>query len=274
MKDIKYVEPKNQHLNPKYQCVFCNSRRHSSHLCRKYTAYNGNEQFYNLVVKERRCKNCLRQFHQSDRCLDDSFCTIESCKRKDKHSPCVCRKRFPQSIWSELYNENISKFKKNVQPTIWSELYRHNVLNISTDKRSPNNSSLSNENVYTSSQENCIAQCLAVSTITKAGNLNSQGTQTENFNTQGTQTDEESCSSSAITSANFHSLDESEMMTSSSVNVSTSYEKFRLKLTDYFKVLCSIYWFIKFKNPICSNQFKVHDFNSTPIKDNFLNILT
>ena len=274
MKDIIYVEPKNQHLNPKYQCVFCNSKRHSSHLCRKYNSYNGNEQFYHLVVKERRCKNCLRQFHQSDRCLDDSFCTIESCNRKDKHSPCVCRKRFPQSIWSELYSQNISQLKKNVQPTIWSELYRHNVLNISTDKIPSNSSSLCKEMVHASSQENCIAQCLTVSTTTTAGNFNSQGTQTEKLNTQGTQTDEESCSSSAFTSANFHSLDESERVTSLSANVSTSEEKFRLTLTDYFKVLCSIYCFIKIKNPIGSDQSKVHVYNSTPIKDNFLNILT
>ena len=120
---FKYVEPKNGNLNPKYNCVFCTSRGHSSHLCRKY---NSNEQFYHQVVEEKRCKNCLRQFHQSNRCLDDSFCAIKSCTRKDKHSPCVCRKRFPQqqSIWSELYKENVLQFRKNttaegIKPSIW-----------------------------------------------------------------------------------------------------------------------------------------------------------
>ena len=282
MKDIKYVEPKNTHLNPKYHCVFCSSRKHSSHLCKKY---NSNEEFYHQVVNEKRCKNCLRQFHLSDRCLDDSFCAIKSCYRKDKHSPCVCRKRFPQSIWSELYNENILQFKKDAaskrnQPSIWSELYRRNILNMSTVEKLSNRSSfgqdslvnLSKESIQPSSQENFITQCLTISATTTTGNFSSQGTQTVNFKSKETQTDEESSFSSVSTSSNFHSSNESERTISLSAYVSP-YDKFQSKLTTYLKTLSIIYCYCKIKNSISTAQSKVQVLNTTPIKDHFLNIL-
>ena len=279
------MEPKNGHLNPKYQCVFCSSRKHSSHLCRRY---NSNEKFYHQVVNEKRCKNCLRQFHRSDRCLDDSFCAIKSCNRKDKHSPCVCRKRFPQSVWSELYDQNISEFKKNGtskrnQPTIWSELYQRNILNISNDKTPSKNDgssfcsdtplSLSQKNIHPSSKENCITQCLTVSNMTTTENLNSRATQTVNFNSQGTQTDEKSCYSSVSTSSSFHSLDESERMTSSSAHVSPC-DKFQSRLTAYLKTLYAIFCYCKIKQSISTAECKVQVLNSTSTKDHFLNILT
>ena len=97
-----YVEPKNIFINPKYKCIYCNEK-HSSHFCKKYSR---NEAFYDILVKERRCKNCLRQFHTSEKCFDSSICKLPGCLRKDKHSPSVCRHRFPKRVFPNPYSNS------------------------------------------------------------------------------------------------------------------------------------------------------------------------
>ena len=81
-------------VNPKYYCIFCRSSDHSSHFCTKFSSSN---QFWTVVFYEERCKNCFRQFHQSHKCFDHSFCSFTNCRRTDKHSPVLCRTRYKTS---------------------------------------------------------------------------------------------------------------------------------------------------------------------------------
>ena len=81
-----YVQP-----NPCFYCIFCDKRNHSSHECEKF---KHSEQFWEKVSLDRRCKNCLRMFHRSNKCYDRSFCVFHGCRRYDKHSPVLCHARF------------------------------------------------------------------------------------------------------------------------------------------------------------------------------------
>ena len=78
-------------LNPKYACVFCCNSTHNSHNCQKF---NSSQEFWSVVLTEKRCRNCFRQYHQARSCYDQSFCKIRNCKRKDRHSPVLCRNYF------------------------------------------------------------------------------------------------------------------------------------------------------------------------------------
>ena len=72
-------------------CVFCWTSNHPSHQCEKF---NNSKSFWNIVLEDRRCKNCLRLFHQSHKCYDRNFCHLVNCRRQDKHSPVLCRIRY------------------------------------------------------------------------------------------------------------------------------------------------------------------------------------
>ena len=93
--------PRSQHIfaacNPRRVCIFCGSKEHNSHNCKKF---NHSSQFWTVVYNEKRCKNCLRQFHFSNHCFDSSFCLISNCRRRDKHSPILCKFRYMSSNFS------------------------------------------------------------------------------------------------------------------------------------------------------------------------------
>ena len=277
-KRYSYVEPRNPLLNPEFHCVFCNTKRHSSHSCRKFRS---NEEFYHEVVKQRRCKNCLRQFHRSDYCFNDSFCTLPHCHRKDKHSPSVCRKRFSNkndkshrpSIWSELYKKHFSnKNDESRRPSIWSELYKQNYSNKNNDESSRPSvwSELYKKNVtrfrknpqLSIQQKSSSTQCLTVST------LKSEET---NHISQGTQTDERYCYSSGNSPSRYHC---SEAILSSISSVNSLRYNNQERLVEYLKIPCSIYCNCKIKDSF-SDKSKVSIFQSNLFshKDFFMNIL-
>ena len=253
-----YVEPKNSHLNPKYNCVFCASKKHSSHLCRKYTK---NELFYHVVVKEYRCKNCLRQFHRSDRCFEDSYCVLEGCHRKDKHSPTVCRRRFlhkndaQKSIWSELYAQH-KKDKYAQRTSIWSELYKENIL-MKTQKKNPD--------VLSQYDDSSMSTHSLAVIASKSKNCSSHGTQTD---------EEDFRSSSHLSQDGIHSSEESQLSSSSSLFVPCQEKTSHNRFIDYLKVPCSIHCFCKVKNSVrLSTESKISSFQIVPHKDFFMNIL-
>ena len=106
--------PRSQHIfsacNPKRVCIFCGSKEHNSHNCRKF---NHSSQFWTAVYNEKRCKNCLRQFHFSNHCFDSSFCLISNCRRRDKHSPILCNLRYMSSNFSPKSSKSQSYSVKN-----------------------------------------------------------------------------------------------------------------------------------------------------------------
>ena len=76
------------YYNPKRFCVFCEISGHSSHNCNKF---RDSSEFWNIIYQKRLCKNCLRPFHFSHKCFDNSLCFISMCRRRDKHSPILCK---------------------------------------------------------------------------------------------------------------------------------------------------------------------------------------
>ena len=78
-------------INPKFFCIFCNSDSHSSHCCHKF---NSSQDFWFIILSEKRCKNCFRHHHQAVKCYDNSFCKLKNCRRTDKHSPVLCKHYF------------------------------------------------------------------------------------------------------------------------------------------------------------------------------------
>ena len=93
--------PSNWQPNPFLYCVFCHTRNHSSHKCNKF---NTNTKFWEKILEERRCKNCLRLFHRSNQCYDRTFCNLVGCRRIDKHSEVLCKIRY-----SKNYHLNAEK---------------------------------------------------------------------------------------------------------------------------------------------------------------------
>ena len=75
-------------LDPTLLCIFCNTGNHMSHNCYIYKSSN---LFWEKVLQDRRCKNCLRLYHRSNKCYNKSFCVTFGCRRMDKHSPVLCR---------------------------------------------------------------------------------------------------------------------------------------------------------------------------------------
>ena len=76
---------------PALLCVFCHNYGHISHRCHQFRS---KEEYWLKVLSERRCKNCLRSFHKSDTCYYASFCRNFGCRRKDKHSPVLCKSNY------------------------------------------------------------------------------------------------------------------------------------------------------------------------------------
>ena len=206
------------------------------------------------MVKQKRCKNCLKQFHRSEHCFDDNYCVIKSCSRTDKHSPCVCRQRFPKSVWSELYHHNISRYKgKNAErnPTsTWTELYHRNISEFLSEAKSDK----LNKNDCKVNKSS-----MTVSTSQSEGK----------FASIGTQTDDELCS--PLPPKITHHSEESQR-NSSFVNV-CEHERFQSIVFNFLEILCSM----------CHNWGVQNSFNAKPkmtysnfpfTKDNFMDILT
>ena len=229
-----YIEPKHSLLNPKFHCVYCNLKTHSSHLCRRY---NSPELFFDHVFKERRCKNCLRQFHRAENCYNDSFCVIQSCNRKDKHSPSICRKRFPKQNNNESFSlRERSKFYHQTQKVNSNE--ENNLIPNQMDTHS-----------------------LTVTAIKSE----------KKFISQATQTDEDQSQSSHIRPLRSQYSDHFGNGLSSLLDV-CGYDLIFSRLIEYLKIPCSKYCSCRIHN---STPFKVKasDPTTSSSKDFFMNIL-
>ena len=100
------LKPSYMQPDPCRFCVFCWTSNHSSHQCEKF---NNSKCFWNIVLEDRRCKNCLRLFHQSHKCYNRSFCHLVNCSRLDKHSPVLCHARYWKSnFWNGPANSRRS----------------------------------------------------------------------------------------------------------------------------------------------------------------------
>ena len=99
----------NFHLqpNPRFFCIFCHTANHSSIECQKYASSN---EFWQQLLTERRCKNCLRLYHRSDKCFDRSFCYHSTCRRQDKHSPILCHTHYRKIKYPVCGNNRIRMF--------------------------------------------------------------------------------------------------------------------------------------------------------------------
>ena len=141
---------KAEKIDPYWHCIFCNDISHSSHVC---TKFSDNKQFWTVIYDEQRCKNCFRQFHQSHKCYDSSFCFLRNCRRRDKHSPVVCSHRYKSSNFkipfenyfhsSNVYDANFSyqdrSYSNNVSPKTYvsqgtqTEIYNLNTVMVQTE---------------------------------------------------------------------------------------------------------------------------------------------
>ena len=96
-----YIQP-----NPCLFCIYCESANHSTHECERF---NNSMKYWERISLDRRCKNCLRLYHRSNKCYDRSFCFLNTCKRYDKHSPTLCHARYVK--YHNSYGHNY--FKEN-----------------------------------------------------------------------------------------------------------------------------------------------------------------
>ena len=85
-----YVQP-----NPVLMCVFCFTANHASHECERFQSP---KKFWEILLLERRCQNCLRFYHKSHKCFDQTFCNLKGCRRFDKHSPVLCHARYVRNL--------------------------------------------------------------------------------------------------------------------------------------------------------------------------------
>ena len=223
---LKYVEPKNVLINPQLHCIFCSNKKHSSHLCKKY---DNNELFYYQVIRERRCKNCFRQFHRADSCFDDSFCVIQSCNRQDKHSPSVCRKRFPRQNCRKDVEKHSSKGMLTHCQGSQEEL---NDSSSAPPSKEDLNVFYTHCSQATQASEAKVMQC-------------SQSTQTDDaevrYLSQETQTGDGLCSRIGFTPVRFHPSDEFQLSFTSQFSDIFTLEYYQQKLMNYLKIPCSIF---------------------------------
>ena len=98
-------QPVNIQPNPCLYCIYCNSANHSSHQCERF---KNSTKYWEKVSVDRRCKNCLRLYHKSNKCYDRSFCFLNTCNRLDKHSPTLCHARYVKYYYN-TNGHNLSK---------------------------------------------------------------------------------------------------------------------------------------------------------------------
>ena len=94
--------------NPLLFCLFCFTGNHTSHQCWKFKS---SELFWKKILEERRCKNCLRLYHQSNKCYNKNMCNIVGCSRVDKHSTVLCRLRYRNNyhVPKNYFHQNVAK---------------------------------------------------------------------------------------------------------------------------------------------------------------------
>ena len=66
--DVNNFQPVNvssNHENSRQWCIFCKNNNHLSHSCQKFRS---KEQYWELILAERRCKNCFQFYHKSAKC--------------------------------------------------------------------------------------------------------------------------------------------------------------------------------------------------------------
>ena len=90
-------------------CIFCQKSDHNSHFCQRFRS---KEEYWEKVLCERRCKNCLRLFHKSDSCYSHSYCRNFGCRRKDKHSPVLCSSNY---FYSNSFPSTFHPFNAHLQ---------------------------------------------------------------------------------------------------------------------------------------------------------------
>ena len=110
---LKSVKPPYPQPNPWSYCLFCESASHSSHDCCKFHDTN---LFWKKILEDRRCKNCLRLYHHSNRCFDRNLCYVKGCRRLEKHSSVLCKLRFmkinsQKDYFYHEFQENSSKYR-------------------------------------------------------------------------------------------------------------------------------------------------------------------
>ena len=111
--DNKFKLPNSvKSYNPKRTCVFCDEKGHSSHNCRRFS---NSSEFWNIIYQKRLCKNCLRPFHFSHKCYDNSLCFFSICRRRDKHSPILCKHRYRSNKSHPKYNSTLKPSSENYQ---------------------------------------------------------------------------------------------------------------------------------------------------------------
>ena len=101
-----YIQP-----NPLLFCIFCEVADHFSHECE---IFKTSQLFWKKILDDRRCKNCLRLYHRSDKCYNHSFCNVFNCRRKDKHSPVICGLRYVKN-----YNQHVIYRQKGFFPKFY-----------------------------------------------------------------------------------------------------------------------------------------------------------
>ena len=121
---VKYsrpvVKPPYCQPNPLLFCLFCWSSNHISHECWKFKS---SELFWKKILEDRRCKNCLRLYHQSNKCFNKSLCNIKGCSRVDKHSTVLCRQRYQKThqIPNGHFHQDFSvNLRRHPSQSFWS----------------------------------------------------------------------------------------------------------------------------------------------------------
>ena len=92
--------------NPLLFCLFCFTGNHTSHECWKFKS---SELFWKKILEQRRCKNCLRLYHQSNKCYNKNMCNVMGCSRVDKHSTILCRQRYKNNFHAPKVHPHFSE---------------------------------------------------------------------------------------------------------------------------------------------------------------------
>ena len=75
----------------RFSCPICETDSHHHSQCKKY---ENRDEFWNHIMKNRLCANCLRPGHKWMQCFKEHSCKLGGCLRLDKHAPVLCRKYY------------------------------------------------------------------------------------------------------------------------------------------------------------------------------------
>ena len=77
----------------RFSCPICETDSHHHSQCKKY---QNRDEFWNHIMKNRLCANCLRPGHKWLECFKEHSCKL-GCLRLDKHAPVLCRKFYSKN---------------------------------------------------------------------------------------------------------------------------------------------------------------------------------